>query len=156
MRVRSLSCAAALSFSCGPSWSSAEDCEALDRGAGADECWATYAPSVFRTDRARGEKIVEERISDSRVRDFVWLTVTREVDPGSYRYCDRIVEDALAARCRVLVSRPHLHRELVKDGGGTGDPPPPGAPPGAGGGPAPGASAPPVEGGAATPPPAPE
>lgn len=135
----------------GASWSSIDDCEKLSAGAKADECWAEYAPDVFREDPARGIEIVEQKIQDPRVQDFVWLTVTREVDPGSYKYCDRIEEEALAERCRVLVSRPHLHRELIKGQGGG---PPQGGPPGGGppaggppqGGPPPGGGPPPQGG----------
>ncbi len=116
----------------GGGWSSIDDCDAISAGAKADECYAEYAADVFRTDPERGIKIVEEKITDQRVKDFVWLTVTREVDPGSYKYCDRIEEEALAERCRVLVSRPHLHRELLK-GGKAGDGPSAGGPPPAGG-----------------------
>ncbi len=125
----------------GQDWSSAADCEGLSAGSDADECWARHAPSVFKDDPARGVAIVTDEVSDPRVRDFIWLTVTREVDPSSYKYCDRIEEAALAERCRVLVSRPHLHRELLKESGGGG---PKG---GAQGGPPPGAGGPPPPGG---------
>ena len=111
---------AALTLGCsgGSGFSSAADCEGLSMGEQADECWAQHAAEVFRTDPNRGVEIVENKVSDQRVKDFIWLTVTREVDPSSYKYCDRIQEEALAERCRVLVSRPHLHRELLKAGGG--------------------------------------
>ena len=131
------------------SWSSPADCDALSAGADADECWARFAPDVFREDPARGITVVEEKVTDPRVRDFIWLTVTREVDPSSYKYCDRIQEPALGERCRVLVSRPHLHRELLKERDGDVE----GAPAGAGGGPPPGAGGPPPPGGSAPPPP---
>jgi len=126
----------ALILACsGGSWSSIEDCEGLSKGPKADECWAEYLPDVFRADAERGIELVETKIEDQRVKDFVWLTVTREVDPGSYKYCERIQEEALAERCRVLVSRPHLHRELMKgqkSGGPPGGGPPGGGPPGGG------------------------
>ena len=126
---------AALTLGCsgGSGFSSAADCEGLSMGEQADECWAQHAAEVFRTDPNRGVEIVENNVSDQRVKDFIWLTVTREVDPSSYKYCDRIQEEALAERCRVLVSRPHLHRELLKAGGGEDGKA--GPPPGAQGGP---------------------
>ncbi len=111
----------------GNTWSSAADCEALSAGEDRDNCWTTYAPDVFRQDRSRGEKIVEEQISSPLTQDFIWLTVTREVYPGSNQYCERIQESALKERCSTLVSRPHLHRELLKEQGGA---PPGGAPQG--------------------------
>ncbi len=125
-----------------PSWNTADDCLSERSAAQADECWAAIAPQLFRADRDRGEQLITEHVTDPQVADFIWLTVTREVDPSSYRYCERIIEPALQERCRVLVSRPHLHRELLKASGGgpSGGPGTPGAPrtPGAGGGPAPG------------------
>lgn len=117
---------------CHTAWSSVDDCKALRPGGRADDCWAKFAPDVFRTDAKAGIDIVEHRIRDPRVKDFVWLTVTREVDPSSYKYCDRIQDKALADRCRVLVSRPHLHRALMKAKRGRAGPTPrapSGAPP---------------------------
>ena len=130
------------------SWTGPEDCEPL-RGAEADECWATHAPALFKQDPKKGVATVEQKVSDSHVRDYIWLTVTREVDPSSYQYCDRIVEKALADRCRVLVSRPHLHRELQAEQERAK------APQGAGGGPPPGGGGPPPPGGPAGGPPSP-
>ena len=108
----------------GHRWSSVDDCAAISDAAQKDECFADTLPGLFRTDRPRAEKLTNDEVSDVRVRDFIWLTVTREVDPGSYRYCERIQDAALAARCKVLVSRPHLHRELNS---GAGQAPPTGS-----------------------------
>ena len=122
-----------------------DDCQAMDAGAARDECWAAHAPELFRqsADRTQAIATIETQVGDSQVRDFIWLSITREVDPSSFTYCKKIEEQALAERCRVLVSRPHLHRELV--GGGGGDKAGPGGPPpGAGpGGPPPGGGPPP-------------
>ena len=104
-----------------------DECESLASGARQDTCWSETLPNLFRTDRARAERLTKERVSDPRVRDFIWLSVTRDVDPGSTRYCELIEETAMKERCRVLVSRPHLHRELTGKGGNG---------PGAGGAPA--------------------
>ena len=128
--------AALLACSTTQNWSGPSDCRALSAGAERDECWAQHAAELFRTNRNEGVRVVQEDVSDQTVRDFIWLTVTREVDPSSYQYCDRIKEPALAERCKVLVSRPHLHRELLRDREATG-------PVGAQGGPPPGAGAPP-------------
>jgi hypothetical protein len=128
-------------------WAGPDDCKALSAGAERDECWVRHAPALFKQDAAEGVRMVEEQVQDQTVKDFIWLTVTREVDPTSYKYCDRIVEPAMAERCRVLVSRPHLHRELLRDREATG-------PAGAQGGPPPGAgAAPPPKGKAGGPPP---
>ena len=104
------------------SWSSPEDCEALSSGEKRDDCWSVHAVELFRTDPDHGIQVVEEQVSDQQIRDFIWLQVTREVDPGSFRYCERIQESVLKERCKTLVSRPHLHRELLQ-----GEPPPGGA-----------------------------
>lgn len=117
-----------------------ELCEGKADASARDECYAASLPELFRKDPALGEQLTQEKITDPQLRDFVYLTVTREIDPGSYRWCEKIKEPALAERCRVIVSRPHLHRELLNLGsGGT---PPGGAPPPAGAS-APGGAPPP-------------
>jgi hypothetical protein len=136
-----------LGSGCSRGWDGPDDCAALSPGPSADECWAAHAPEVFRTDPAKGEAIVSQQVQDAQIRDFIYLTVTREVDPSSYRYCDKIQESAIEQRCRVLVSRPHLHRELMKGSEGAEGAAGGGPPPGAGGGPPPGAGGPPPPGG---------
>ncbi len=103
-------------------WSGPEDCRALSDVRWRDECFSQVAVQVFRSDRAAGEALALE-VSDPLVRDYIYLAVTREIDPGSPEYCRLIELVELRARCEMLVRRPHLHRELV------GEPPPGGAPP---------------------------
>ena len=98
-------------------WSAPEDCAALTDVAWRDECFATIAPAIFREDPAAGEAMMEQ-ISDATVRDYVYLALTREVDPSTRKWCVKIVSAPLKGRCEALVRRPHLHRELV------GEPPP--------------------------------
>ncbi len=137
-------------LACGGPAGGPSDCEAMGAGAARDECWSTHAPTLFRatSDPDAAVALISQQVEDQQIRDFIWLTITREVDPSSYRYCRLIEEQALAERCRVLVSRPHLHRELVggQAGGAGGGPPPGGGPPGGGppgGGPPPGHRPPP-------------
>lgn len=104
-------------------WSGPDECAALASGARQDECWAATLPALFRTDKVRAEQLTREKVSDPRVRDYIWLTVTRDIDSGSYRYCDEIQDQALAQRCRVLVSRPHLHRKVGEPPTGGGQTP---------------------------------
>jgi hypothetical protein len=110
-----------------------DDCNGLSPG-DADACLGTVLPLLFRQDRAQAEELTASRVHSSLVRDYIWLTVTRDVDPRSYRWCDRIEDGAMAERCRALVSRPHLHRALLGETevesihrvGGKGGPPPQG------------------------------
>jgi hypothetical protein len=113
-------------------------------GPAADACYVETAAAAFRADPVAADAAVQARVQDPQLRDFIYLTVTREVDPTTPRWCDKMQDRTLKERCMVLVSRPHLHRELL--GGPGGGPPPGGAPPpGAtppGGGPPPGATPP--------------
>ena len=140
-RMVGLTASLAGATACSTAPSSPADCQAMSAGNERDECWATHAPELFRStpNRAEAMAVIEQQVGDARVRDFIWLSITREVDPSTFDYCKKIEEQALAERCRVLVSRPHLHRELV----GNTKPGPGGPPPGAGpGGPPPGGGPP--------------
>jgi hypothetical protein len=141
----------------------AADCDGLRGDKQRDECYLAVLVDVFKADAADGVAMVE-RISDPVSRDFAWYQVTSTVDPHSNKYCDKIKDATLGARCRTVVARPHLHRDLTgasngKAGPGAPAPGGPGAPPpGAGpGGPPPGGappgSPPPADGAA---PPAPD
>jgi hypothetical protein len=118
------------------------DCAALPVGPAADACYVETAVPAFRADPVAADAAVQSRVQDAQLRDFIYLTVTREVDPTTPRWCDKMGDRTLKERCMVLVSRPHLHRELL---GGQGGPPPGGSPP-PGGGPPPGGSPPPPGG----------
>ena len=129
--------------SCASGPSGPEDCRAMAAGTARDECWVAHAPTLFRntSDSALAITTIQTQVGDSNARDFIWLMVTREVDPSSYQYCRLIEGQALAERCRVVVSRPHLHRDIggknrdgAKQGAG-GGPPPGGGSPSAGGAP---------------------
>ncbi|MCP4810666.1 MAG: hypothetical protein GY913_18375 [Proteobacteria bacterium] len=131
------------------SWHVAADCESLSDAAVQDECWLKVSVEVAKTDQAAGEALVD-KIQDPLVKDYAWHSLTRDVDPTSYKYCEKIENDKLADRCRVLVSRPHLHPHLIGDGAAD-DPRPPGggkgpAGPDGGKGPPPGENGPPPEG----------
>ncbi len=111
------------------SWSTPDDCEPLAPGRARDECRAAVAAEVFRADLGAGERWVAG-ISDTLLRDYAWLTVTRDVDLRGKRYCDRIETPELAERCNTLVSRPHLLQQLQKGGPpGQGGPKGKGPPP---------------------------
>ncbi len=118
-----------VSLACDPSdtasWQEPQDCEKERSQWARDECRATVAPSVFRQDLAAGERLVVQ-ISDVLLRDYAWLTVTREVDMRGRRYCDRIETPEIRERCLTLVSRPHLLQQLQKGAspGPKGHPPP--------------------------------
>lgn len=92
---------------------SLDDCHTMQAGSPRDECFATYLSALFGSDpRAAGE-LVEEHIEDPLVRDFVYLQVSRDLDPAGGRWCDRISAEVVAERCYVLARRPHLQRARV-------------------------------------------
>ncbi len=117
---------------------SAEDCADLRSEKDRDECYLAVLTDVFKQDAVAGVEMVETKISDPVNRDFAWYQVTKTVDPHTNKYCDRIKDATLAARCRTVVSRPHLHRELMGGAPGGSGAPGPGGGPGGGGGPGPG------------------
>ena len=70
---------------------------------------------VFNKDPSKGVKVVQEQISDQQIRDFIWLKVTREYNPATREYCDLIQDKTLKERCHTLSSRPHLHRDVLRE-----------------------------------------
>jgi hypothetical protein len=95
-----------------------EDCRRLSAGTKRDTCFVTHAVELFKRDPALGTSTVVHEVSDSAVRDFIWLSVTRDVDPTTDQWCQRIKSEAIAQRCRVLVRRPHLHRAIEAEQSG--------------------------------------
>ena len=95
-------------------WNSADDCEGLSKGPNKDQCWSVHLVEVFKEDLESGDRIAQAQITDSRIRDFIYLSVTREIDPSTTKWCDKMVDTALKSRCQVLVSRPHLHRDVLQ------------------------------------------
>ena len=77
-----------------------------------DSCYAEVAVQMFQEDPAAATVRIESDVQDVRIRDFIWLTVTREAAPDTTTYCKRIRTAAIAERCNVLVRRPHLHRAI--------------------------------------------
>ena len=109
-----------LLFACSPKWSTVADCEKETETTAADSCYGEVLPDLFRTDPDGADTIAQSKIQDPMVRDFVYLTVTREIDPSTYRWCERMQEAVLIERCRVIVGRPHLHDALkIEANGGT-------------------------------------
>jgi hypothetical protein len=103
-----------LALACRPSTpTTPEACASLASDAEQDECYLTVLPSIFKLDPQRAVALTEQSVHDAATKDFIYLTVTRDIDPNSDKYCDRIVDARLKDRCRVLVSRPHLHRDLI-------------------------------------------
>ena len=91
-----------------------EDCMAMSKGALRDDCWSDHIHSVFKQDEAQGMKVIREQISDPLIADYLWLTITREYNPSTRKYCEQINNASLKERCMVLVSRPHLHRDILR------------------------------------------
>jgi len=91
-------------------------CEDLMAGAKRDTCYVEHAVALFRQQGNQAIATILREVSDPVARDFIWLTLTRDVDSSTERWCHRIESEAIAERCRVLVRRPHLHRAIKDDG----------------------------------------
>jgi hypothetical protein len=102
------------------SWSNADDCMGLEMGVEKDNCWSVYIFQVFESDPQKGIEIVQKEISEEKVKDFLWLEITREVDPTTMTYCKQIKNKSIFERCKLLVSRPHLHRDTLRKNNNSG------------------------------------
>lgn len=100
--------------SSGKGWTTQEDCAALTSGDSKDDCYGHFIVDIFKEDSQRGMKIMNEEISNESVRDYLWLEITRKVDPTTTKFCQLIKTETLKKRCQTLVSRPHLHRETLR------------------------------------------
>ena len=96
-------------------WSSAEDCLSLPIGSSKDNCLSRYIVDIFKADPGNGIAVVKNQISEQSIRDFIWLKITREYNPATREYCDLIVDHILQKRCHSLSSRPHLHRDILRE-----------------------------------------
>jgi len=92
---------------------SIEDCRVMEPSTERDECYASFLPALFAVDGGAAADELESAVEDHLVRDFVYLEVTRDVDPAGGRWCERISAQAVAERCRVLSRRPHLQRARI-------------------------------------------
>ena len=95
-------------------WTTVEDCSALELGDVKDDCWGHFIVEVYKKDAKRGMEIMQQEISNDSVRDYLWLEITRKVDPTTTKFCQMIQSKNLLKRCQTLVSRPHLHRETLR------------------------------------------
>ena len=95
-------------------WSTQEDCASLPAGNVKDDCYGHFIVDIFKADAKRGMEIMQQEISNDNVRDYLWLEVTRKVDPTTTKFCQLIKSQTLLKRCQTLVSRPHLHRETLR------------------------------------------
>ncbi len=98
-----------LLLACG-GWTTIDDC-AEQSGEAYDRCVDETVLELYRTDPGAADAWVQ-KVEDPLTRDYIYFTVTREVHPGDFLYCDRIEMEKLRDRCRVLVTRPHLHQAL--------------------------------------------
>lgn len=96
-------------------WSSPDDCLALAMGSPKDNCLSTYIVDIFKKDPANGVSVVKNHVSDQSIKDFIWLKVTREYNPATREYCQLIEDKILKERCHSLSSRPHLHRDILRE-----------------------------------------
>ena len=94
--------------------SSAADCEKLAAGSTRDDCWSLHIVSLMQQNEKKGMEVIQTQIDNSQIRDFIWLKVTREYNPATRKYCQRMQDEVLKKRCISLVSRPHLHRDVLR------------------------------------------
>ena len=99
-----------------------EECASLPMGVEKDDCWGNCIIEVFSADSQKGMQIMESEISNPKVRDFLWLEITRKINPTTMTYCKKIADKDLFNRCQTLVSRPHLHRESLRSNEGSSAP----------------------------------
>ena len=97
------------------SWSTQEDCAGLPAGDVKDDCFGHFIVDIFKSDSKRGMEIMRQEISNDGVRDYLWLEITRKVDPTTTKFCQLIQSQTLMKRCQTLVSRPHLHRDTLRE-----------------------------------------
>ena len=95
-----------------PTPNSWEDCGSLG-GADRLDCLSQQLPKVFCEDSARGEALVNEKVEDATVRDYIWYRVTSDVEPNNARWCMKIGDSAIKERCQSIVKRPHLQRGVT-------------------------------------------
>ena len=119
MRILFLSIAIVISiFACQSTpdkgWVTQEDCADLPSGDVKDDCFGHFIVDIFKSDAKRGMEIMQQEISNDSVRDYLWLEITRKVDPTTTKFCQLIQSKTLLKRCQTLVSRPHLHRETLR------------------------------------------
>ncbi len=87
----------------------------MGSGSDRDSCYAEVAVQMFQEDPTAAAARIASEVQDVRIRDFIWLTITREAAPTTMTYCKRIHTAAIAERCNMLVHRPHLRRALHAD-----------------------------------------
>ena len=81
-----------------------EDCLKMEAGTKRDACLQEKIVEAFREDPERAEQIIAEQDNSEGLRDFMWYLITREVDPNSNRFCEKIESQALGERCRDRVA----------------------------------------------------
>ena len=123
-----LACGDLLSGDAGDGPGSMETCLAMDAGDERDKCMEDTIVATFQANEEEGQRIIREEVDNPQLQDFLWYIVTKQYNPKSDQYCREIQTKALSERCRSIVQRPHLHREMGDQSGKAG----------AGGGPAPG------------------
>ena len=86
-------------------------CDSLS-GETLDRCLVDLGVKTAKSDVDAGVALIEQ-VSDPLLKDYGWYSLTRDVDPTSNRWCEKIESQKLGERCRVFVSRPHMHQHLI-------------------------------------------
>ena len=78
-----------------------EDCASLPIGNVKDDCYGHFIVDIFKSDPKSGMKIMQQEISNDDVRDYLWLEVTRKVDPTTTKFCQLIKSQTLLSVVRL-------------------------------------------------------
>ena len=89
-------------------------CERLEASEERDQCLSERALDAARSDPDEAMRTLKQ-IESALIRDYGFLNITREKDPGNPRWCREIQNAQLKERCDMLIRRPHLHRPLAGD-----------------------------------------
>ncbi len=79
-----------------------------------ENCYTDKIMSQYKEKPKEALFLVDEELT-STTRDFVLMELTREFHPQSRHLCMKMADQILQERCLMMVSRPHLQRNKMKE-----------------------------------------
>ena len=79
-----------------------------------ENCYTDKIMSQYKGKPEEALSLVDEVLT-STTRDFVLMELTREFHPQSRHLCMKMADQILQERCLMMVSRPHLQRNKMKE-----------------------------------------